>query len=76
MTSNVWSKPYLAITHLGELKDRRRVSVQDYGSFATLDKWYEGCGFYPIEEWHETVEAAKAEGERWVNEIKVANVSA
>ena len=67
-----WSKPFHGLTHLGESSDRRRVSVQAFSDGrAELFKWYEGCGFSPITEMHDSVELAKAEGERWINEISI-----
>lgn len=69
--SAVWTKPYYGITYLGELADRRRCTViENCKGFVELHKWYEGCAFHPIEEIYESVELAKAEGERWINEIK------
>jgi len=63
-----WTKPFHGLQHLGELKDPKRVSVQQIADRADLHKWYEGCGFSPIVESHPTVTAAKAEGEKWLNQ--------
>lgn len=62
-----WSKPYYGITHLGT--GPHRVTVTDRGSFAELDRWFPGCGFRPMESDHESAEAAKAAGEKWLREV-------
>lgn len=61
-----WSKPYYGLSHLGELSDRRRASVQEHGDgSATLTMWVRGGGFCPAEEPYATVAAAKEAGEQW-----------
>ena len=62
-----WTKPYFGVSHLGELCDRFRLTVCDYGTFCLLHKWYPGCGFSPIEEEFDTVAQAKGAGMWWLS---------
>lgn len=67
-----WTKPYHGVTHYGDMGKKRRATVVDYGTFAELQKWYEGCGLQPIEETYPTADAAKAAGAEWVDNPGVA----
>lgn len=64
-----WTPPYCGITHLGALKDERRVAVEDHGDFALLFRSVRGDGFRSRKSRHPSVEAAKRAGERWIAEI-------
>lgn len=61
-----WTKPYYGLSHCGSIHDFRRASVQDYGEFAELQKWFKGCGFSPHVEQFDTVSAAMRAGEKWI----------
>lgn len=65
-----WTQPFHGLSHLGQLRDVHRASVQVLGSLgkAELHKWYAGCGLSPIVEIHSSARAAKAAGEAWVEE--------
>lgn len=65
----VWSTPVRGMTHAGDLaKSTWWVTVTDYGTFATLLRWFPGCRFYPTSSVHDTVAQAKAVGEKWLDE--------
>lgn len=61
-----WSEPNCGVTHLGQVGDLRRASIQEYGSFATLLKWFKGCGFNPLTQDFDTVDEAKRAGDAWI----------
>lgn len=63
-----WTKPYYGITHLGEYRDERRVTVVDYGGFARLPRYIRGHGRLS-ESIHASVEEAKPVGARWIAEL-------
>lgn len=63
-----WTTPTYGVQHLGKHGDRRWATVTDYGTFALLLQWYQGCGFDPHEERHPSAAAARAAGERWVTQ--------
>ena len=67
-----WTTPYCGITHLGELKARRRASVADLGTCAELTYWFQGCGFSPAQSVFADVEDAKRAGERWIRTGEMA----
>jgi hypothetical protein len=63
-----WTEPYYGVTHLGQLGDRRRVTVTFFPRFATLDCYLQDSGFYPRESTHTSLEDAKVAGEAWIRE--------
>jgi len=66
---NEWTRPYCGVTHLGKINDHRWVTVIEVTeTFSQLTKWSKGCGFSPKHEDYDSVEAAKAAGEKWVRE--------
>lgn len=66
MSAN-WTKPYYGVQHLGRATDGYWLTVSDYGSFAELLKWFPGCKLSPMEETHDTAEAARGAGEAWLS---------
>ncbi len=64
-----WTKPYCGVTHLGNNLRGYRLTVSDYGTFATLTRWYPGCAFHPLSSDHNTVKAAKETEEAWLKEV-------
>lgn len=60
-----WTKPYCGVTHLGELGDLVRVTVEDHGSFATLFKFRRGIAGAEQGDF-KTVDEAKRAGEAWL----------
>ena len=67
-SSSAWSKPYYGVSHLGQLADDRWATITDYSSFVELTGWFRSCGTRPNEATFDTVEQAKAAGERWVSQ--------
>lgn len=62
-----WTKPYYGTQHLGALGSGRSwVSVIEYAAFAILKRWFPGCMFSPLQSQHDSAEAARAEGEKWL----------
>ena len=66
-THDAWTKPYYGITHLGNLRDERRVTVADYGHFALLSRYIRGHGLLSQTS-HASVDVAKQVGARWIAE--------
>ena len=62
---DAWTRPYCGITHLGGLRDERRVTVDDCGDFALLSRYVRGHGRLS-QTTHASVEEAKQVGERWI----------
>lgn len=62
-----WTKPFHGVQHLGDpSKGKSWVTVNDYGTFAELLCWFPGCQFGPLQSQHDSAEAARAEGEKWL----------
>lgn len=61
-----WSKPFHGVQHLGRVSDLYWSTVEDYGSFAVLSKWFPGCAFNPMEETFDTADQARTVGETWI----------
>lgn len=66
MQSSMWTTPYFGVQHTPKDKHGRRCSVQDNKQWAELHMWFEDCGFSPRVSHHDTVEEARATGERWL----------
>lgn len=65
-----WTKPFHSVQHFGH-EDRaanhgRWATVTNWGEWAELDGWYQGCAFSPYTARLDTIEEARAAGERWV----------
>ena len=62
-----WTKPYCSVQHLLKRQGThgRWATVTDRNSFAELDGWYQGCQFSPHTATFNTIEEARAAGERW-----------
>lgn len=61
---NEWTEPYYGVQHYGSSgANSFWATVQDYGDFAVSLVWTPGCGFSPMEEQHETAEAARIHAE-------------
>jgi hypothetical protein len=64
-----WTKPYCQIQHFGyEARlstNGRWATVTNWGEWAELDGWYQGCAFTPYEATFETIEEARAAGVEW-----------
>lgn len=60
-----WTKEFYGVSHLGEYSTKKLwVSVNRHSDgCATLAKHFPGCGFFPDESHHESVEDAKMAGE-------------
>lgn len=71
MTQQEWTFPYHGVQHLGNAGHRNRwCTVEDFGSFARLTRWWPGCGFAADNQSdHATAAEARAEGERWLAEV-------
>lgn len=66
MNSHEWTKPFYGISHHGDHK-KYWATIEDIGNdCVVLKKWYPGCGFNPLRELHDSVDAAKRAGEAWV----------
>lgn len=66
-----WTKPYLGVSHLSIAGKKSRASISElgYGTTRTeVSLWFPGCGFSPINELHDSPEAAKARAEQWMKE--------
>lgn len=68
--ADTWTTPYCGVQHLGS--GPYRVSVTDHDTFADLSCWYPGCGFNPVRSQHDTIEDARAAGEKWLASSLVA----
>jgi hypothetical protein len=64
---NEWTKEYCRVQHLVKRQgtNGRWATVTNWGSFAELDGWYQGCQFSPHTSTFRTIEEARAAGERW-----------
>jgi hypothetical protein len=66
-----WTNEYCRVQHFG-YKTRtcstggRWATVTNWGEWAELDGWYQGCGFTPYTARLNTIEEARAAGEKWV----------
>ena len=66
MNCREWTTPFHGVTHHGDHK-KYWATIEDHGDGCVeLKKWYPGCGFSPLHESHDSVDAAKHEGELWV----------
>jgi hypothetical protein len=64
-----WTEPFHGVQHLGAEGSLTRsywATVEDHGTFASLCRWFPGCGFEPHRSDHKTLAEAKRLGERWV----------
>jgi hypothetical protein len=61
-----WTSPCYGVTYFGSITDYRWVTVVETKSFARLSKW--SGGFSHKQEDYDSVEEAKAAGEKWVRE--------
>lgn len=68
MQGVTWTAPYFGLQHTQKDKYGRRCSVQDYKQWAELHMWFEGCGLSPRTSHHDTVEEARAAGEKWLRD--------
>ena len=66
---NKWTEPYFGVTHLGELEDEFRVTIEDHKSFATLLKFRRGIAS-AVQKNFDSVELAKQAGEKWIKPNK------
>ncbi len=66
----MWTTPYLGYQHLLEqpTSNGRWATVDDRGSYVELSGWYKGCGFSPYDATFDTIEEARAAGEKWVTQ--------
>lgn len=65
-----WTKPHYGVQHGGTYSPARHwVTVEDYGTFARLARWFPGCGFSPMESTHDNAEDARQAGECWLRGI-------
>jgi hypothetical protein len=63
-----WSKPFHGITHLSVSGKRSWVTVTDWDNWASLTRWYPGCGFSPLETQHGSADEAKRAAEAWLKD--------
>ena len=62
-----WTEPFHGVQHFGVFGSKTNwATVEDHGSFATLYRWFPGCGFSPTTHDFESVAEAKAIGETFV----------
>lgn len=61
-----WSAPNHGVQHLGSINSPRWATVNDYGTYAMLLKWFSGCVFEPNTQQHRSAEEARKAGEAWV----------
>lgn len=60
-----WSKEYCNLQHLGPFSTKQTwVTVERFPYHAILRVWFPGCQFSPDEYRYDTVEKAKADGEK------------
>jgi hypothetical protein len=66
-----WSKPYYGITHLGKYSTTKHWVTVTFGdNWATLDKWFPGCGFNSDTEEFSSLEEAKKAGENYMKKME------
>lgn len=64
-----WTEPYFGVQHLGDFSlVSRWCTVEDYGTFAELDRHIPGAGLCANKEAFSTAELARRAGEKWMRE--------